>query len=51
MEPLKNGELAMLNGRNIRAKHSCKKLEDKKLGPFEVLSVGCNLRYLKLKLP
>jgi hypothetical protein len=48
--PIKKGELVMLNGRNIRAKHRCKTLEDKMLGPFEVLSVGSNCRYCKLKL-
>jgi len=46
----RKGELVKLNGRNIRAKHRCKKLEDKMLGPFEVLSVGSNNRYCKLKL-
>jgi len=51
MEPLENGELVILNGWNIRAKHRCKKLEDKMLGPFEVLLVASNLRYCKLKLP
>jgi hypothetical protein len=51
MEPLNKGELVILNGRNIRAKHRCKKLEDKMLGPFEVLSVGNNARHCKLKLP
>ena len=40
-----------MNGRNIRTKHRCKKLEDKMLGPFEVLSVGSNQRYFKLQLP
>jgi len=49
--PFKKGELVLLNGRNIRAKHRCKKLEDKMLGPFEILSVGSNNRYCKLKLP
>jgi hypothetical protein len=51
MEPLMKGELVMLNGRNIRAKHRCKKLEDKMLGPFKVLSVGSKVGYCKLKLP
>jgi len=51
IEPFKKGELAMLNGRNIRAKHRCKKLKDKMFGPFEILSVGNNQRYCKLKLP
>jgi len=51
IEPLKKGQLVMLNRRNIRAKHRCKKLEDEMLGPLEVLSVGSNLRYFKFKLP
>jgi len=51
IEPFEKGELAMLNGRNIRAKHRCKKLEDKMFGPFEILSVGSNQRYRKLRLP
>jgi hypothetical protein len=42
MEPLKKGELVMLNGRNIRTKHRCKKMENKMLGPFKVASVGSN---------
>jgi len=49
--PFKKGEFVLLNGRNIRTKHHCKKLEDKMLGPFEILSVGSNNRYCKLKLP
>jgi len=49
--PFKKGELVLLNGRNIRAKHRCMKLEDKMLGPFEIISVGSNNRYCKLKLP
>jgi len=51
MEPLAKGELVMLNGRNIRAQHRCRKLEDKMFGPFEILSVGKNQRYCKLDLP
>ena len=51
IEPFEKGELVMLNGRNIRAKHWCRKLEDKMFGPFEVLSVGKNQRYCKLGLP
>jgi len=41
----------MLNRRHIRAKHRCRKLEDKMLGPFEVVSIGSNLGYFKLKSP
>jgi hypothetical protein len=51
MEPLKKGERVMVNGRNIRAKHRCTKLEDNMLDPFEVLSIGSNNRYCKLSLP
>jgi len=51
MELLKKGDLVILNRRNIRAKHRCKKLEDKMLGPFKVSSVGSNLWYCKIKLP
>jgi len=51
IEPFAKGELVMLNGRNIRAKHRCKKLEDKMFGLFKILSVGKNLRYCKLGLP
>jgi len=51
IEPFKKGELVMLNGRNIRAKHRCEKLEDKMFGLFEILSVGSNHRYCKLRLP
>jgi hypothetical protein len=51
MRQLKKGELLMLNERNIRAKHRCKKFEDKMLGPFEVMSIGSNNRYCKLRLP
>jgi hypothetical protein len=51
VEPFKVGELVMLNGRNIRAKHRCKKLEDKMFGPFKVLMVGSNQRYCRLELP
>jgi hypothetical protein len=40
-----------LNGKNITAKHRCKKLADKMLNPFEELSVGSNNCYSKLKLP
>ena len=51
VESFKIGELVMLNGQNIRAKHRCKMLEEKMFGPFEVLSVAKNLPYCKLKLP
>lgn len=51
MERLKKGDLVMLNGWNIWAKHACQTLEDKMLGPFKVLSVGSNSQYCKLRLP
>jgi hypothetical protein len=34
IQPIKKGELVLLKGRNIRAKHRCKQLEDKTLGRF-----------------
>jgi hypothetical protein len=45
------GELVMLDAKIIRAKHRCKKLEDKMYGRFEVLATGKNGRYSTLKLP
>jgi len=51
IEPFKPGELVMLNGKNIRAKHRCKKLEDEMYGPFKVLSTGKNGRYCTIMLP
>jgi hypothetical protein len=47
----KKGELVMLNGKNIRSKGRCKKLDDKMYGPFKILTVGYNNRYCKLELP
>jgi hypothetical protein len=40
----------MLNGRSIRAKHRCKKLEDKMYRPFEVVPTGKNRRSSMIKL-
>jgi len=51
IEPFKKGELVMLNGKNIRAKHRCKNLGDKMYGPFIVIATGKNGRYCILKLP
>jgi hypothetical protein len=51
INPVQKGDLVMLNGKDIRAKHRCKKLEDKMLRPFEVFSVRSNLRCCKLLLP
>jgi hypothetical protein len=51
IEPYMKGELVMLNGRNIQAKHCCKKLEDKICGPFEVVATGKSGRYCIMKLP
>jgi hypothetical protein len=51
LKALKKEKLVVLNRTNIGEKHQCKKLEGKKLGPFEVLSVESNLRYSKLILP
>jgi len=41
----------MLNGKNIQAKHTCKKLEDKIHGLFKVLATGKNGQYNTLNLP
>jgi len=49
-EPFKPWELVMLNGKNIRAKHRCKKWEDKMYGPFKVLSTGKNETYCTISL-
>jgi hypothetical protein len=38
----KKGEFLKLNGKNIRSKGRCRKLEDKMYGPFEVLTEGHN---------
>jgi hypothetical protein len=44
IEPFAKGDLVMLNGKNIRAKHRCKKLEEKMYRPFEVINTGSNGR-------
>ena len=41
----------MLDGRNIRTKRQCRKLEDKLYGPFQISKVGSNKRWCRLKLP
>jgi hypothetical protein len=43
MEPSKTGELLMLNGHNIRARHQYKKREDEMIRPFEMMLIGSNL--------
>jgi len=50
IKQIENGELVMLNGRNIRAKHRCRKLEDTMFVLFEVVLTGKNPRYCKLSL-
>jgi len=50
IEPFKKGKLVMLNGRNIRAKHRCKKLDDMMYGPFDVIAAGKHGKYCTLKL-
>jgi hypothetical protein len=47
----KKGELVMLNGKNIRSKGRCRKLEEKMYGQFEVGLEGHNGQYCKLRLP
>jgi len=51
IESFKKGELVMLNGKNIRSKGRCKKLDDKMYRPFKILSVRHNNWYCKLELP
>jgi hypothetical protein len=51
IEGFKKGDLVVLNGKNIRSKGPCRKLEDKIYGPFEVEAAAHNGRYYKLKLP
>jgi len=51
MPGFKKGEFVILNGKNIRSKERCRKLEDKMYGPFEVLLEVQNKRYWKFKLP
>jgi len=51
MEAVKKGELIMLNRKNIRDKHCCKKLEDEMYGPFKVIATGKNGTYCTIKLP
>ena len=51
IEPFKKGEFVMVNGKNIRTRHRCKKLEDNMYGPFEVVNTGSNGRDCLLKLP
>jgi len=51
IESFKKGELVMLNGKNIRSKGRCKKLDDKMYGPFKISSIGHNNRSCKLQLP
>jgi len=50
IEKFKKGELVMLNGKNIRSKGRCKKLDDTMYGTFKILSTGHNDRYCKLEL-
>lgn len=50
IEPLNNGELVILNHKNMRAIHCCKTLEDKMYGPFEVIAPRKNGRYCTVKL-
>jgi len=51
IESFKKGELVMLNGKNMRSKGRCMKLDDKMYGPLKIVSVGHNNRYCKLELP
>jgi hypothetical protein len=46
---LVEGDYVMLDGRHIKTKRACKKLDAKLYGPFRILSVG--KRSVKLELP
>ena len=41
----------MVDGRYIKTKRACRKLDAKLYGPFKVLRVSLNQRSTKLKLP
>src|ERR1700737_755468 len=41
----------MLDGRNIRTKRQCRKLDDKLYGHFKITKVGSNKRWCRLELP
>jgi hypothetical protein len=40
-----------LDGRNIRTKEQCRKLEDTLYEPFQISKLGSNRRWCRLKLP
>lgn len=46
----KEGDLVMLNGKNLRTRRVCRKLDHKLLGPFEVIKVVSPMA-VKLRLP
>jgi transposase InsO family protein len=47
----KVNDWVMLDGRNIRTKRQCRKLDDKLYGPFKITKVGSNKRWCRLDLP
>jgi len=50
IEPFRKGELVMLNGKNIRSKKRCKKLEDEMYGPFEDNDAGKKRMLLQVEV-
>src|SRR5258705_655509 len=49
--PFEVGDMVMLDGRHIKTKRTCRKLDAKMYGPFKILKVGSNKRHCKLELP
>jgi hypothetical protein len=47
----KEGDYVMLNGKNIKTKRNCRKLDHKNYGPFQILKVNPNGLSVKLELP
>jgi hypothetical protein len=47
----KEGDLVMLDGRYIKTKRACRKLDAKMYGPFKITRIGSNKRHCQLELP
>ena len=48
---MKEGDRVMLDGRHIKTKRACRKLDAKLYGPFKILRMAPNHRSAKLELP
>jgi len=51
IEKFKKGELVIVNGKNIRLKGRCRKLDHKMYAPLKISFRGHNDWYCKLELP